>query len=564
MSEYNDYDQQASVKPTDLYNGYRGVQGLKNASHTAKNVSEGAGEAGKDAVKEALKEVGKETVKEAGKEGARAATEATLSSTGVGTVAVAAERTASAVLTVYGKVTEDLTGSKGGLGDILYLIVGMIGFFFLFLVLASGAIHGQIGASSEKYQEDQYGAKTTGFSLRSFFYLFFIGEEELPGEYDSEYPFEESLARNVEILDEAFDTAYNIAKMDVEAAIFFYEYDYELTMESFYSNDYPFGNINYAEIISVVTQKVTYNIEMVTLRSFRKLFQASLYNDNLRYLYKMKIEEDYTDVLFHTAPDGEIIRYSADESPPEDGGTDEVKAVKYGKVTLVRYDLKSLYEMLDLEPNVKNEHWENNNVDMIDTQEEFIRFYARDFDLGPAIRSVWDNGFDRENLIISEEEYLDFLERMKELELSGDLTEIQKYLIECALSKLGTTYSQALRTKDGYFDCSSFVSWVYSNIGMHFGSTAPVAADICRYLDHAGVNIGSTSLSDMKPGDLIFYSDTAYGPNGRYKSITHVAIYAGDGMIIDASSSKKQVVYRKIWGLNKIVAVARPLVMYGG
>lgn len=36
-------------------------------------------------------------------------------------------------------------------------------------------------------------------------------------------------------------------------------------------------------------------------------------------------------------------------------------------------------------------------------------------------------------------------------------------------------------------------------------------------------------------------------PTGRFMNITHVAIYAGDGYIVDASSSKGQVVYRKLF-----------------
>ena len=46
-------------------------------------------------------------------------------------------------------------------------------------------------------------------------------------------------------------------------------------------------------------------------------------------------------------------------------------------------------------------------------------------------------------------------------------------------------------------------------------------------------------LNAVQPGDLIFW-----GPGGS----SHVALYAGGGMIIDASSSKDSVVERPIWG----------------
>jgi cell wall-associated NlpC family hydrolase len=66
----------------------------------------------------------------------------------------------------------------------------------------------------------------------------------------------------------------------------------------------------------------------------------------------------------------------------------------------------------------------------------------------------------------------------------------------------------------------------------------------------AGVSIPTTSgseyralphipLSAIQPGDLIFY-----GPGGS----SHVALYIGGGLVIDASGSKNGVVMRAIWG----------------
>jgi hypothetical protein len=44
-------------------------------------------------------------------------------------------------------------------------------------------------------------------------------------------------------------------------------------------------------------------------------------------------------------------------------------------------------------------------------------------------------------------------------------------------------------------------------------------------------------------------------------NITHVGIYAGSGMVIDASSSRGMVVYRPIFGESNIVVCGRPHVM---
>ena len=63
------------------------------------------------------------------------------------------------------------------------------------------------------------------------------------------------------------------------------------------------------------------------------------------------------------------------------------------------------------------------------------------------------------------------------------------------------------------------------------------------------------SFDLLSPGDLVFYS---FEVNNRYMNISHVGIYAGDGKIIDASLSKKKVVYRPIYSTSNIVLCGRP------
>ncbi len=50
----------------------------------------------------------------------------------------------------------------------------------------------------------------------------------------------------------------------------------------------------------------------------------------------------------------------------------------------------------------------------------------------------------------------------------------------------------------------------------------------------------------------------SHKPNDRFMNITHVGIYAGDGKVVDASSSKGQVVYRDLFDSGKQVLYARP------
>ena len=126
---------------------------------------------------------------------------------------------------------------------------------------------------------------------------------------------------------------------------------------------------------------------------------------------------------------------------------------------------------------------------------------------------------------------------------------IGEKIVEHAKSRLGDPYSQAYRGQGSYVDCSYLVLWCYGKEGIVLPGTA---AEQGKYLVEHKRTISRTSL---KPGDLVFWS---HKPNGRFMNITHVGIYAGDGMIVDASSSKGEVVYRKLFDNDKQVLYGRP------
>ena len=108
-------------------------------------------------------------------------------------------------------------------------------------------------------------------------------------------------------------------------------------------------------------------------------------------------------------------------------------------------------------------------------------------------------------------------------------------IAELALSKVGCRYSQDDRDGEGVYDCSSLVYRLYAEIGIHYLS-GMTAAEEARYLESNGMGVTETEL---QPGDLIFY---AHGQNGRYKNISHVAIYIGDGKKVHAKEKKYGVV----------------------
>lgn len=127
--------------------------------------------------------------------------------------------------------------------------------------------------------------------------------------------------------------------------------------------------------------------------------------------------------------------------------------------------------------------------------------------------------------------------------------ELGSEAVKLALTRLGDPYSQPKAGQDDFTDCSYLVQWVYRQLGISLPRTA---AQQARFNVENGLTV---SAADLVPGDLIFWS---YERNGRFMDITHVGIYAGDGKVVDASSSRGQVVYRNLFDADKQVLFGRP------
>ena len=109
------------------------------------------------------------------------------------------------------------------------------------------------------------------------------------------------------------------------------------------------------------------------------------------------------------------------------------------------------------------------------------------------------------------------------------------------MSKVGHPYSQDLRDSGTHFDCSSLAYYAWQNAGgniMYEGAnTAATEGKFCY--DHNYL----VNYEEMQPGNLIFYS---YSKNGRFFNITHVAIYVGNGLVVEAANERIGVVYRPV------------------
>lgn len=127
--------------------------------------------------------------------------------------------------------------------------------------------------------------------------------------------------------------------------------------------------------------------------------------------------------------------------------------------------------------------------------------------------------------------------------LVSDITDAaRKAVCKYALLRVGYPYSQAYRNSGKYYDCSSLAYYSCLSAGIdisYYGMNTAAAEAQKLYNEGKGI-----SVNDIRQGDLIFYSSVA---NGRFMNISHVAIYVGDGMIVEALNQSKGVIYRKLY-----------------
>ena len=114
--------------------------------------------------------------------------------------------------------------------------------------------------------------------------------------------------------------------------------------------------------------------------------------------------------------------------------------------------------------------------------------------------------------------------------------------------KTKISYSQGLRMKRYYRDCSSFVARTYWDnlLGrklLVIGNSenkkwALPAADQAEWLNNKGrrVSYSRTSVDNLLPGDTI-YVLSSYGSGGGYRGINHACMYVGNGKVLDGTGT---------------------------
>ena len=99
-------------------------------------------------------------------------------------------------------------------------------------------------------------------------------------------------------------------------------------------------------------------------------------------------------------------------------------------------------------------------------------------------------------------------------------TASRQALINYAKQFLGNPYVYGGTSLTEGADCSGFVQQIFKNFGIKTGRSSRDQLE----------NAQSITFEQLQPGDLVFYSSGDY--------VNHVAIYAGDGVIIHAANSR--------------------------
>ncbi len=587
--------------------------GKKISDYKSGNAASKGAEKATEAGKEAAKNTGKEFAKEAAKESAKAAaTETAAAATGpVGQAAKYGIKALRKFGTDFSDMANGGRGDKGKHSSILVIFAiiflsvnifsfdqaktlitpvvsqysaGLFGEFSdeLFYYTAETAIqqlredgHVVLATFAEVGLSIYKGVKGVLSNVVNFFEGIFSGDsggdEEDDGDdsigiaedIDMDQMFKSSTDADIEVIqklgfERAIEDAKEVAKLYIAAQPgididISYEIVDAITWEEVYKD------VNYAEFLSILNEKEEFSANKTTLKKFKKLFNTK---NKRRPLWRIRFDIEEMEI----------------EEPIYDDdfnylGT-ETKTIKYIKTTVKQYTLEGLYRFLDVDDEAMHYLYKNTaNIDVLDRSESALRIYMPYYEFGPNVRTPWQDDFEEMDVSdffgmfvtgvttykygMSTDEVWSMLQEL----LDGkDISDAQKAVIEAALSTIGSAYSQANRDNAGVYDCSSLIARVYAAAGYSIADYSPTAAEECRLMESWGTTV--TDTSDLQPGDILFlsYKDDFGNYNGRYKNVSHVAIYVGNGMQVDARGKNYGVVYRTSQDSSaSCVSICRPL-----
>lgn len=121
---------------------------------------------------------------------------------------------------------------------------------------------------------------------------------------------------------------------------------------------------------------------------------------------------------------------------------------------------------------------------------------------------------------------------LTELHFGEGVSDGRVALCQFALQYVGNPYVWGGTSLTKGADCSGFVLSVFKNFGYSLPRTSAAQSK-------TGTKV---STSELKPGDLVFYTSNSSGGG-----VGHVAIYIGNGQIVHASSPRDGIKISNMW-----------------
>lgn len=125
--------------------------------------------------------------------------------------------------------------------------------------------------------------------------------------------------------------------------------------------------------------------------------------------------------------------------------------------------------------------------------------------------------------------------------VTGGETSTQAAAVNDVMAFLGVPYVWGGESNQG-FDCSGLVQAVYREAGVSLPRVAQ-----SQYDAGPAVSPGQAVV----PGDLVFFGT---GPG----DVSHVGMYVGDGLMVDAPHSGANVRFDRVDGFGSIVGITAP------
>jgi len=117
---------------------------------------------------------------------------------------------------------------------------------------------------------------------------------------------------------------------------------------------------------------------------------------------------------------------------------------------------------------------------------------------------------------------------------SSDESQLRDSVLTVARSQLGTRYRLGAEVPGSAFDCSGLIRYVMAALRIDLPRTAHEQAQLGREV--------ARDTSQLRPGDLLTF--------GTARRITHIGIYAGNGQVIHASTSRRRVIETSLASLG--------------